>query len=106
MAGVAGINPFYSCRKCRTPVALRDDLLSKKFVAKYGGAYMFTRAMNIVLGQKQDRQLITGKYDVSEVFCSNCNEYLGWKYIRSYDTREKYKEGRFVIEKAKILKEY
>lgn len=67
---------------------------------------MFSHAMNIILGQKEDRQLLTGYFAVADVYCSNCSSSLGWKYIRAYDAREKYKEGSFVIEKAKILKEY
>ncbi|XP_027115563.2 protein yippee-like At4g27740, partial [Coffea arabica] len=103
-ASQSRVIPFrYSCcRECCTPVALRDDLLSKNFRAKSGAAY----AMNIVLGQKEERQFLSGYFVVADVYCSSCFASLGWKYIRAYDAREKYKEGRFVIEEAKILKEY
>ncbi|KAH0975753.1 hypothetical protein GBA52_017652 [Prunus armeniaca] len=36
----------------------------------------------------------------------NCGEVLGWKYVRAYDISQKYKEGKFIIERAKIAKEY
>ncbi|KAI8028743.1 Protein yippee-like [Camellia lanceoleosa] len=99
-------NPTYSCRNCRIPVALGDDLLSKSFVAKSGQAYMFAHAMNVVLGYKEDRELLSGVFTICEVRCCKCGEELGWKYIRAYNPRQMYKEGRFIIEKAKILKEY
>lgn len=67
---------------------------------------MFTQAMNIVVGQKREKELITGHFTIADIYCANCRQELGWKYIRAYDDRQKYKEGRFIIEKAKILKEY
>lgn len=31
---------------------------------------------------------------------------MGWKYVQAYEPRERYKEGKFIIERAKIVKEY
>ncbi|KAK6117744.1 hypothetical protein DH2020_044422 [Rehmannia glutinosa] len=98
--------PLYSCRNCRNPVALHHDLLSKKFMAKSGQAYMFAHAMNIVVGPKEDKQLITGYYTIANIFCSKCGVEMGWTYVRAFDAREKFKEGRYIVEKAKISKEY
>ncbi|KAL6123047.1 hypothetical protein ACLB2K_075570 [Fragaria x ananassa] len=105
MAEYSG-NPFFSCRNCKNPVALREDLLSKKFVAKSGAAYMFSHAMNVIVGQKEDKTLMTGVFSVAGIHCSNCGQELGWKYIRAYDPQQKFKEGRFIIERAKIVKVY
>ncbi|XP_057472673.1 protein yippee-like At4g27740 [Actinidia eriantha] len=105
MAGLTG-NPLYSCRNCRNPLALSEDLLSKAFVGKSGPAYMFGHAMNVVLGQKEDKQLITGLFSICNLYCSKCGQDLGWKYVQAYDARQKFKEGRFILEKAKLLKEY
>jgi hypothetical protein len=74
--------------------------------AKSGPAYMFVHAMNIIVGQKVDRKLMTGLYTVADIYCSNCGETLGWKYVRAYEVRDKFKEGKFIIERAKIAKEY
>ncbi|KAE8077656.1 hypothetical protein FH972_016199 [Carpinus fangiana] len=98
--------PLYSCRNCQNPIALRTDLLSKNFIGKSGPAYMFVHAMNIIVGQKVDRKLMTGLYTVADIYCSNCGETLGWKYVRAYEVRDKFKEGKFIIERAKIAKEY
>ncbi|KAL8519542.1 hypothetical protein ACS0TY_010467 [Phlomoides rotata] len=105
MAETAG-NPLYSCRGCRNPIALRADILSKSFMAKSGQAYMFSHAMNIVVGAKEDRQLMTGYYTIANIFCSRCGEGMGWTYVRAFDAKDKYKEGKYIVEKAKIVKEY
>ena len=40
-----------------------------------------------------------------EVYCGDCREVLGWKYERAYEASQKYKEGKFILEKSKIVKE-
>ncbi|KAK6250786.1 Yippee/Mis18/Cereblon - like 3 [Theobroma cacao] len=97
---------FYSCRNCRNPLALGDDLVSKNYIAKSGKAYMFLHAMNIVLGPKQDRQLITGLYTTADIYCSKCGEELGWKYVQAYDLQNRFKEGKFILEKLKMVEEH
>ncbi|KAL3846126.1 hypothetical protein ACJIZ3_003529 [Penstemon smallii] len=98
--------PVYSCRKCRNPIALGVDLISKNYLAKSGQAYMFAHAMNIVIGPKVDKKLMTGYFSIAEIICSKCGEEMGWTYVRAYDAKQKYKEGNYILEKAKILKEY
>lgn len=61
--------------------------------------------MNVVQGPKEDRQLITGLHTVADVHCSDCGEVLGWKYEKAYEELQKYKEGKFVLAKLKIVKE-
>ncbi|XVE58320.1 hypothetical protein DITRI_Ditri04bG0160800 [Diplodiscus trichospermus] len=101
-----GGNPLYSCRNCRSPLALVDDLLSKNFIAKSGKAYLFQHAMNIVLGPKKDKQLMTGVFSIANIYCSKCGEELGWKYVQAYDLKNRFKEGKFVLEKLKMVQEY
>jgi len=62
--------------------------------------------MNVVVGKKEDRKLMTGTFSVADIFCCKCGQELGWKYVKAYDPAQKYKEGGFIIEIAKILKEY
>ncbi|XP_015886641.1 protein yippee-like At4g27740 [Ziziphus jujuba] len=91
-------HPYYSCINCRNPIAPHVDLLSKNFLGKSGPAYFFSHAMNILVGKREDRKLITGVYTVADIYCSNCGEALGWKFIRAYEVKQKFKEGRFIIE--------
>jgi hypothetical protein len=48
--------------------------------------------------------LITGLHLVADLFCNQCNTYVGWKYIDAYEEKEKYKVGKFILERAKIKK--
>lgn len=67
-----------------------------------GRAFLFYEARNVGEGPEQEKLLISGKYIVSDIFCSDCGEVLGWKYIKAYDESQKYKEGKVVLEKFKI----
>ncbi|KAJ9188177.1 hypothetical protein P3X46_003564 [Hevea brasiliensis] len=96
---------LYSCYRCRNLVSCHDDIISKSFQASNGRAFLFSHAMNIIVGHKEDRQMITGLHTVADVYCSDCGELLGWKYERAYEESQKYKEGKFVLEKFKIVKE-
>ncbi|CAJ2663076.1 hypothetical protein P8452_74100 [Trifolium repens] len=93
----------YCCFKCQNLVAFHDDIVSKDFQASNGRAFLFSHAMNIFLGPKEDRQLMTGLHTVADVYCSDCGEELGWKYIKAYEETQKYKEGKCVLEKFKIV---
>ncbi|KAK4362890.1 hypothetical protein RND71_018131 [Anisodus tanguticus] len=75
------------------------------FQGRNGRAFLFTHVMNIVVGAKEDRTLMTGLHTVADVHCGDCNEVLGWKYERAYEPTQKYKEGKFILEKSKIVKE-
>ncbi|XP_047319425.1 protein yippee-like At4g27745 isoform X2 [Impatiens glandulifera] len=102
MAGSVGPR-FYSCCNCRNNVALHDDVISKTFQGKHGRAFLFSHAMNLVIGEKENRQLITGLHTVADVSCCDCLEVVGWKYVRAFEVSQKYKEGKFVLEKWKII---
>lgn len=60
--------------------------------------------MNVVVGPTENRHLITGLHAVADVHCCDCKEMLGWKYVKAYEELQKYKEGKFVLEKFKIVK--
>ncbi|CAJ1948678.1 unnamed protein product [Sphenostylis stenocarpa] len=97
---------LYRCRNCQVPIAFRDELLSKNYMAKTGQAFLFSNVRNIVIGQKEERTLITGVYTIAGLFCSNCGEELGWKYLQASEARQKFKEGKFILERSKIAKGY
>lgn len=42
---------------------------------------LFRRSVNITLGPKEDRVLITGLHTVADVYCNSCQTILGWKYV-------------------------
>ncbi|VFQ65424.1 unnamed protein product [Cuscuta campestris] len=97
---------LYCCCKCRNHVSFHDDIISKAFQqGRNGRAFLFSHVMNITVGTKEDRNLMTGVHTVADVFCGDCNELLGWKYERAYEATQKYKEGKFILEKSKITKD-
>ncbi|URE19488.1 hypothetical protein MUK42_11096 [Musa troglodytarum] len=95
----------YSCSHCGNHVCLHDDIISKAFQGRNGHAFLFSHAVNIIMGPKEDRQLMTGLHTVADIYCRDCGEVLGWKYERAYEETQKYKEGKFVFEKLRIIKE-
>ncbi|BAH94846.1 Os10g0369500 [Oryza sativa Japonica Group] len=61
--------------------------------------------VNISLGPNEDRYLMTGLHTVKDIYCSCCQQILGWRYEKAYEESEKYKEGKFILEKARMWKE-
>ena len=37
--------------------------------------------LNVKLGDLEERTLITGRHDVSDIRCQSCDMVLGWKYV-------------------------
>ncbi|KAF9602301.1 hypothetical protein IFM89_026418 [Coptis chinensis] len=104
MANLVGPR-LYCCYNCLNNVSYHDDVVSQAFQGRNGRAFLFSHAMNVTVGPKEDRQLMTGLHTVADVFCEDCNEVLGWKYVRAYEESQKYKEGKFILEKSKIVME-
>ena len=80
-------------------------IVSKAFQGRHGRAYLFNNVVNVTLGPKEDRLLITGLHTVADIYCSCCQQVLGWKYEQAFEESQKYKEGKYIIEKAKMVKE-
>ena len=57
---------------------------------------------NITTGPAEDRPLITGLHSVSDIFCKRCNTLIGWTYAKAYELSQKYKEGKFIVEKIHL----
>lgn len=46
--------------------------------------------------------MMTGQYIVQDITCSRCGTDVGWAYVESLAEREKYKEGKFILELENI----
>ena len=46
----------------------------------------------------------TGLHTVCDIYCMYCQALVGWKYERAYEPREKYKEGKYILERACVKK--
>ncbi|KAK7294684.1 hypothetical protein RJT34_17575 [Clitoria ternatea] len=93
----------YSCKHCQTHFALADDIISKSFHCRHGKAYLFDKVVNVNVGEKEERMMITGMHTVVDIFCVACGSIVGWKYEAAHEKSQKYKEGKFILERFKVL---
>jgi len=100
-----GGGTIYRCAGCRAHLALHDELVSKAFQGRHGRAFLFGRVINVTLGPKEDRLLTTGLHTVCDIFCTSCDENVGWFYEQAFEASQKYKEKKYIIEKEKVIKE-
>uniref|UniRef100_A0A5B6YJ90 Protein yippee-like n=1 Tax=Davidia involucrata TaxID=16924 RepID=A0A5B6YJ90_DAVIN len=80
---------IYSCKHCRTHLALYEDIVSKSFHCRHGKAYLFSKVANVTVGVKEDRLMMTGLHTVADIFCVGCGSIVGWKYVRAGGTDSK-----------------
>ncbi|KAL7640894.1 UNVERIFIED_CONTAM: hypothetical protein RMT77_008031 [Armadillidium vulgare] len=95
----------YSCIHCRAHLANHDELISKSFQGSQGRAYLFNSVVNVGCGPAEERVLLTGLHAVADIFCECCKTTLGWKYEHAFESSQKYKEGKFIIELAHMIKD-
>lgn len=96
--------PTFQCATCGITLALQDELISKAFSGRDGKAYLFFSVLNARTGAKEDRQLITGLHTVADLNCSMCDRPVGWTYVRAYEASQRYKEGKYILERASLHK--
>uniref|UniRef100_A0A8D8Y4I4 Protein yippee-like n=1 Tax=Cacopsylla melanoneura TaxID=428564 RepID=A0A8D8Y4I4_9HEMI len=121
----------YSCIHCRAHLASHDELISKSFQGSQGRAYLFNSVVNVGCGPAEERVLHTGlhavaniyckietisfmcyrvnvgcvTHAVADIYCESCKTTLGWKYEQAFESSQKYKEGKYIIELAHMIKE-
>ncbi|XP_054053678.1 protein yippee-like 4 [Rissa tridactyla] len=95
----------YSCVHCRAHLARHEELISKSFQGSHGRAYLFNSVVNVGCGPAEQRLLLTGLHSVADIFCQSCKTTLGWKYEQAFESSQKYKEGKFIIEMSHMVKE-
>ncbi|PRQ59422.1 protein yippee-like isoform X2 [Rosa rugosa] len=93
---------IYSCKHCRTHLALCEDIVSKSFQSRHGKAYLFSKVVNVTCGETEERLMMTGMHTVADIFCVGCGSIVGWKYETAHEKGQKYKEGKSVLERVKI----
>eukprot|EP01099_Mayorella_cantabrigiensis_P000776 TRINITY_DN1338_c0_g1_i2.p1 TRINITY_DN1338_c0_g1~~TRINITY_DN1338_c0_g1_i2.p1 ORF type:complete len:115 (-),score=9.83 TRINITY_DN1338_c0_g1_i2:244-588(-) len=95
----------YGCSNCHSHLSVHDNIISKSFQGRHGRAYLFSKCVNVSIGPKEDRILITGLHTVADIYCNDCQTVVGWKYLAAVEESQKYKVGKYILEKAKISKE-
>jgi hypothetical protein len=94
---------IFACNECNSHLSTKDDIVSRAFQGQHGRAYLFNTVVNIFEGHNQDRQMTTGLHTVRDIFCNHCNRVLGWRYVKAYEAEQKYKEGKYILEKALMV---
>ncbi|CAB1113822.1 unnamed protein product [Ectocarpus sp. CCAP 1310/34] len=100
-----GGHSVYTCSMCRAHLATRDHLVSECFQGHGGRAFLFERCVNVSIGRPEDRRLLTGMHVVADISCKACGAELGWKYEEAADKSQKYKEGKFILERCAVTLE-
>ncbi|KAJ2000540.1 hypothetical protein GGI04_004110 [Coemansia thaxteri] len=93
---------IYTCSSCGTHLALKNKIASKQYTGQYGRAYLFDEVANVRAGEADKRNMITGMHIVRDITCMECNNYVGWTYVTAFSPEQKFKEGKFILEKALI----
>ncbi|KAJ8442364.1 hypothetical protein Cgig2_018620 [Carnegiea gigantea] len=70
------------------------------FHCRHGRAYLFDNVVNITVGEKEERLMMTGMHTVVDIFCVGCGASVGWKYEAAHEKSQKYKEGKFILERT------
>ncbi|CAN0439487.1 unnamed protein product, partial [Ectocarpus fasciculatus] len=100
-----GGHSVYTCSMCRAHLATRDHVVSECFHGHGGRAFLFERCVNVSAGRPEDRLLLTGMHVVADISCKACGAELGWKYEEAADKSQKYKEGKFILERCAVTLE-
>ncbi|RCH81991.1 hypothetical protein CU097_004782 [Rhizopus azygosporus] len=94
-----GSSTIYGCLKCKTHLSTSDAIISRQFHGQHGQAYLFESVVNVKYGKAEDRDMTTGLHRVKDIYCIQCATLLGWTYVKAYSSENKYKEGKFILEK-------
>ncbi|KAI7869130.1 Yippee/Mis18 [Spinellus fusiger] len=93
---------IYGCSQCHTHLSSSDAVMSRHFQGQHGQALfliLFSTSVNITQGPAEERNMITGRHIVRNIACAHCDTVLGWTYIKAFKEENKYKEGKFILEK-------
>ena len=96
--------PLYMCKSCKAHLARVEAIVSRSFHSRSGKAYLFDAVVNVSWrsGEAEERIMTTGKHMVHDIHCNKCLRVVGWRYERAFEASQKYKEGKFVLERAKL----
>jgi hypothetical protein len=59
--------------------------------------------LNIKIGSRENRQLVTGAHVVADISCAMCGTKIGWKYVQATEQSQKYKEGKYILETQRVV---
>ncbi|CAI0424226.1 unnamed protein product [Linum tenue] len=60
-------------------------------------------SVNVMVGEKEERNMLTGMHTVVDIFCVGCGSIVGWKYEAAHEESQQYKVGKFILERWQLL---
>ncbi|XP_042058818.1 protein yippee-like At5g53940 [Salvia splendens] len=94
----------YNCKFCKTqPASTASSTCFPVISVPKGEGYLFNTVVNVTSGPPEERMMISGMHTVSDVFCCSCGHLLGWKYLVAHEESQKYKQGKFALERDGII---
>lgn len=75
----------------------------QNFRGQHGKAFLFEKVVNIIQGDANERSMTTGKHVVRDISCRQCQSTVGWKYDKAFESSEKYKEGKYILESELLV---
>ncbi|KAI8093374.1 yippee-like protein [Halteromyces radiatus] len=92
---------LFGCSTCHSHLATSDKIVSKEFNGQHGPAYLFQKVVNVDEDDiEEERMMISGTHTIVTISCTRCLTLLGWKYVKASDDRQKFKEGKYILEKT------
>ena len=55
-------------------------------------------------GPEKEQMMMTGLHKIKTIKCKRCRQSIGWTYVFAYEESEKYKEGKYIIERFYLAK--
>lgn len=83
-----------------------NDLWEIGFTGRYGRAYLLSHleTPRITLSKPIPRPLVTGMHTVADISCALCTTVLGWKYVDAEEEDQRYKIGKYILERERVVK--
>lgn len=96
--------PILCCKACRTHLLSLAWIIPGHFTGSLGKAHFTAQLVNYKTPTPSEtRRLLTGRFLVQDVHCTQCLVKLGWKYLSASSASEQYKVGHYVVEAALLV---
>ena len=79
---------IYSCRHCGVHFCYHADMVSPDFHGKTGQAYLFAKCLNVFVGPQSEKEMMTGRHIVVDIYCIRCKIIIGWSYVSVLPSRQ------------------
>lgn len=97
---------FYVCAFCMTHLTDKSDVISNSFRGKLGRAFLLKKIINAIETPSRKAIFTSGEYTVSDLYCRECNQYLGWKYKDTKISTMKGKIDKVLLEEHSSFQGY